>query len=1250
MSSIDGLISKVKESNMKAIALTDHGTMYGIREFHNKISDYNKKNKENPIMPILGVETYVAQRSYKINNKSSERIEAVDKSGWHLILLAKNKKGYYNLCKLMSEAYINGYYGKPRIDKELLEKFHDGIIVSSACLGGEIPQKLLGNDSRKFDEDDDVEMGNEDNIVISKENYDHAEEAINWFKNVFHDDFYLEIQRHKTDKEGGNTNVYKIQQIVNRAILELAKKTNTKIIATNDVHFVEENHAEAHDRLICLSTNRDYDDPKRMHYTKQEWLKTPEEMYQIFSDIPEVLQNTMEIVDKIEYYELREDPMMPEFDIPEDFATLDDYRKKYSEEDLRKEFITHEGEQRYDKIAKTYEKALRIKLESDYLTKLAYDGAKLRYGDPIPDSIVKRLDEELNIMKTMGFPGYFLIVQDFIKQARKMGVLVGPGRGSAAGSVVSYCLTITNIDPIPYNLLFERFLNPDRITLPDIDIDFDDAGRGRVLQWVTEKYGKDRVAHIVTYGTMGAKSSIKDVARVHKLSLSESDRLSKLVPSRINEVDERGKAVSVNLKNCFKYLPEFKEELNSNRPEIVSTLSFAEMLEGTVRQVGVHACGVIIGAQDLSNCVPLSFAKDKDTNEDILVTQYEGKEVEGVGLIKMDFLGLKTLSIISSVLKNIKKYRNIDIDIDNIPIDDIKTYELYGAGNTVGTFQFESDGMRKYLKDLQPTKFEDLIAMNALYRPGPIDKIPDFIERKHGRQAISYPFLVMENYLKDTYGITIYQEQVMLLSRELAGFTRGKSDELRKVMGKKDASKLPPLHEAFIKGAVERGYDEKKLEKIWEDWAKFAEYAFNKSHATCYSWVAYQTAYLKANYPTEFMAALLTHNLNDIKELTKFIAECKRMEITVHGPNVNESFLEFTVKDDNCILFGMAGIKNLGTKAVEAIIEEREKNGKYKDVFDLVSRVESKAVNKKAIETLAYAGAFDCFDNLKRYQYFTQKKSSNFNNENSEAGENTVNFIDDIIAFGNAKKNASAPSLFENDENAELQIPKPYDFLPFGEDELLHKEKEVVGLYLSGHPLDIAKIFFDSLKPDTKISELPQREDSCARNFSMIVYVTDIVKKTTKSGMAISLITVSDYEDEFEFSLFGKDYDNFFYFFNPRAILYIKASYNKGKSKGEERIFFNLNSVIPVIEGNFKQLNLRCDLSLINQEFLKDFEEIQQDHKNSPRANTKVRINVYDKDNNEVIDIISHYNFALTEKFIKFVMKYFPEGNYSIEV
>ena len=874
--SIPKLVEKAIGNGMRGMAITDHGDMYGIKEYFNycnkknggvkktigelqkKIDSYdpsasNEKSleelqqeleeaKKKLFIPIFGCEMYVARR--RLTDKDGKR----DSSGYHLIVLAKNLKGYHNLIKLVSKAWTDGFYNRPRTDRVELEKYHEGLIVCSACIAGEVPHHIIAG------------------------NFSAAEEAIQWYKRVFGDDYYLELQRHKATVERANHETYKLQQIANEKLLEYSKKYGIKVVCTNDVHFVDEDNAEAHDRLICLSTAKDLDDPTRMLYSKQEWFKTKEEMNELFNDIPEALSNTIEVLNKIEMYSIDHEPIMPNFAIPEEFGTEELYRQKYTEKDLFDEFTRDEnGNVVMDEAAANakikklggYNKLYRIKMEADYLGKLTMDGAKKIYGEDLSDEIKERIKFELHIMKTMGFPGYFLIVQDFIRAAREeLDVSVGPGRGSAAGSVVAYCLGITQIDPIKYDLLFERFLNPDRISLPDIDVDFDDDGRGKVLDWVTQKYGYNKVAHIITYGSMAAKSAIKDVARVQKLPLSESDRLCKLIPDRIPDK-------KINLANAIDFVPELKQAEVSNNPIIRDTIKYARMLEGNVRNIGVHACGTIICRDDITDWVPVSTVDDKASGGRLVVTQYEGSVIEDTGLIKMDFLGLKTLSIIKEAVENIKHSKGITIKVENIDINDPATYQLYCEGRTVGTFQFESVGMRQYLRELQPSTFEDLIAMNALYRPGPMDYIPDFIDRKHGRKPIAYDIPIMEKYLKDTYGITVYQEQVMLLSRLLANFTRGESDTLRKAMGKKLRDKLDHLKPKFIDGGMKNGYPKETLEKIWADWEKFASYAFNKSHATCYSWVAYQTAYLKANYPSEYMAATMSRNISNITEITK---------------------------------------------------------------------------------------------------------------------------------------------------------------------------------------------------------------------------------------------------------------------------------------------------------------------------------------------------------------------------------------------
>jgi len=1126
MSSISGLVDKAAKSGMNAVALTDHGNMFGVKEFFNyakkkndkvnsQIKAIQKKLKAEEITdeernqllnelagekgklfkPIIGCEAYVAKRG--LSSKAAQE----DRSGYHLILLAKNKKGYQNLCKLVSTSWIEGMYYRPRIDHEILEKYSEGLIVSSACLGGEIHKKVEKGDMKS------------------------AEESILWYKRVFGDDFYIELQRHKTDKPNADYSTFEKQTNQNKQLIELARKTNTKIVATNDVHFVEEEHGEAHERLICLSTGKDLDDPSRMRYTKQEWLKTPTEMTLVFADLPEALDNTLEIAEKIEFYDIDSNAMMPVFPIPADFGTEEQYREKFTQEMLREEV----GD-RFDLLG-GYEKVVRVKLEADYLTKLSYEGAAKRYGENLSDETKERIDFELKTMKEMGFPGYFLIVQDFINAARKMSVSVGPGRGSAAGSVVAYCLRITDIDPLKYDLLFERFLNPDRISMPDIDIDFDDDGRGQVLRWVTDKYGKERVAHIITYGTMATKSSIKDVARVQRLPLSEADRLTKLIPDKFPEGSD-GKAPKVTIANCLKYVSELQSARNSSDLNLANTLRYAEMLEGTVRQTGVHACGVIIGADDLTNLVPLSTAMDKETNEEMLVTQYEGSVIEEIGLIKMDFLGLKTLSIIKEALSNIKKSKGIDLDIDAIPIDDEKTYQLFSKGLTVGTFQFESAGMQKHLINLQPTQFEDLIAMNALYRPGPMQYIPQFVNRKHGREKIEYAFPEMEKRLQDTYGITVYQEQVMLLSRDLAGFTRGESDELRKAMGKKLIDKMEKLKVKFMNGCQKNGFGPvEKLEQIWSDWAEFAKYAFNKSHATCYSWIAYQTAYLKAHYPAEFMAANLTRNKDDITEVGKFMDECKNLGMSVMGPDVNESDLTFTVNSEGNIRFGLGGVKGVGEGAVEAIVNERKANGKFNNMFDFIERVNLTACNKRAMESLALSGAFDCFPDIRREQLFI---------ENSK-GEQV---LETILRYGNKFQTDMAMtknSLFGGLDSVEIAKPEvPYspEWSPL---ERLNKERDLIGMYLSAHPLDEFEFEINHICNATTV-DLKDLNSIQGKALKIGGMVTNFRHGTSKAGNPYGIFTLEDYAGAFEFALFGKNYVEFGKYMIKDLYLYINAT------------------------------------------------------------------------------------------------------------
>ncbi|MDD4489797.1 MAG: DNA polymerase III subunit alpha [Paludibacter sp.] len=1246
MSSIPGLVERAAASGMNAIALTDHGNMFGIKEFYNYVKKKNSKvhseiaqlkkelkndelaeekrltlstqliDAENKLFkPILGCEAYVARRSRF--SKDKDNVE--DRSGYHLVLLAKNKKGYQNLCKLISLGWMEGFYYRPRIDHEILEKYSEGIIASSACLGGEIHKK------------------------VEKGDLGEAEKSILWYKKVFGDDFYIELQLHQTDKPNADTTVYEKQKRQNVDLINLARKTNTKIVATNDVHFIEEDHGDGHERLICLSTGKDLDDPTRMRYTKQEYLKTPEQMWEIFVEIPEALENSVEIANKVEFYDIDSPPMMPVFPIPEEFATENAYRQQYKEQMLREEF--GDG---FDRLG-GYEKVIRVKLEADYLRKLTMEGALKRYGENLNEEISERIDFELNVMKTMGFPGYFLIVQNFINAARGMGVAVGPGRGSAAGSVVAYCLRITDIDPLKYDLLFERFLNPDRISMPDIDIDFDDDGRGQVLRWVKEKYGKERVAHIITYGTMATKSSIKDVARVQKLPLAEAERLTKLIPDKLPD-DVSGKAMKVNISNCVKFVPELQIARNSQDQNMSDTLKYAEMLEGTVRQTGVHACGVIIGADDLKNIIPLSTAVDKETNEEMLVTQYEGSVIEEVGLIKMDFLGLKTLSIIKEALSNIKKTHGIDIDIDAIPIDDKKTYELFSKGLTVGTFQFESHGMQKYLKELQPTQFEDLIAMNALYRPGPMQYIPQFVNRKHGREKIEYHFPEMEHRLKDTYGITVYQEQVMLLSRDLAGFTRGQSDELRKAMGKKLIDKMAALKVKFMEGCKKNGFGpDEKLEQIWSDWSEFAKYAFNKSHATCYSWIAYQTAYLKAHYPAEFMAANLTRNKDDIGEVGKFMDECRNLGMNVLGPDVNESDLTFTVNKDGNIRFGLGGIKGVGEGAVESIVEERNKNGKFKGIFDFIERVNLTSCNRKTIESLVLAGAFDGFSDTKREQFFVENNKGEL-------------VIDSIIRYGNKYQSDQAMSqnsLFGDLESVEIvkpEIPYAHDWSPL---EKLNKEREYIGMYLSAHPLDDYE-FEINYVCNTKASELKDLMPLMGKQLRIGGMVTAIRHGTSKAGNPYGVFTLEDYDGAFEFVLFGNNYIEFKNYMIKDLYLLIHATVQKKNSDYNYRNQSDPNTpVVPELKiqkievlNDVKDklvdtLTITIPLDQLDDEFAEDMSDMVLQHKGS----VNIYFNVVDLLTQQRVRLFARQcRIKINKDFYKLLKKYKDDGKIDFQV
>lgn len=1244
--SIPRLVDKAIANGMRGIAVTDHGDMFGIKEFFNYVNKKNgdtngeikslkkrigalesgKEAVDNPeaeiascreqleaakkklFKPIFGCEMYVAR------NRLEDKNGKPDQSGYHLVVLAKNAQGYHNLIKLVSKAWTKGFYMRPRTDRVELEKYHEGLIVCSACIGGEVPRRILAGQ------------------------YAEAEEAIQWYKNLFGDNYYLELQRHKANVPRANHETYKLQQQVNEKLIEYSKKYNIKLVCTNDVHFVDEENAEAHDRLICLSTGKDLDDPNRMLYTKQEWMKTREEMNEIFADVPEALSNTCDICDQVEFYSIDHAPIMPTFAIPEDFGTEAEYRERLTEKDLFDEFTQDEngnvvmdedaGKAKIERLG-GYDKLYRIKLEADYLAKLAYDGAKVRYGKELTDEVKERIKFELHIMKTMGFPGYFLIVQDFISAARnQLDVSVGPGRGSAAGSAVAYCLGITQIDPIKYDLLFERFLNPDRISLPDIDVDFDDDGRGRVLNWVTEKYGQEKVAHIITYGTMATKLAIKDVARVQKLPLSESDRLCKLIPDKIPDK-------KMNLPNAIAYVPELQAAEVSPDPILRDTIKYAKMLEGNVRNTGVHACGTIICRDDITDWVPVSTADDKETGEKMLVTQYEGSVIEDTGLIKMDFLGLKTLSIIKESIENIRDSKGIVLDIDKIPIDDPITYQLYSEGRTIGTFQFESGGMQKYLRELQPTTFEDIIAMNALYRPGPMDYIPSFIARKNGREEIKYDIPCMEKYLKDTYGITVYQEQVMLLSRQLANFTRGESDALRKAMGKKKKAIVDAMKPKFIEGGKKNGHDPKVLEKIWADWEKFASYAFNKSHATCYSWVAYQTAYLKANYASEYMAATMSRNISNITEITKLMDECKATGISVLGPDVNESNLKFSVNRHGDIRFGLGAIKGVGEAAVQSILTERKKNGLFKDIFDFVQRVNLSACNRKNIENLALAGGFDSFPGIKREDFFAK-------NAKDES------FSDVLVKYGNkyqADMNAAANSLFGGEHAVEIATPEIISAPEWGNLERLNKERDLVGIYLSAHPLDEYIPILEKMC-NAKMTDLVDLTPLQNHDLILGGIVTAVKEGMTKKGSPYGRVKMEDFSGAAEFVFFGDDWVGKKNYFAEGMFLYLIGKCQPRKWQPDEwEVKINgVKLLSDVKDDDIQKITVSVPLSFITNEFVLEFSELIR---NNP-GKVDLSFVICDDDGQNRVSMQSRTMKVSLKKDIVIYIKNRPQLDYKI--
>ena len=1159
--SIKELIKTTSKHNMPAVALTDHANMMGSFRFVNEVNRYNEQividnselsedesdQKKSPIKPILGCEFFVCEDHL---NKSYKDY------GYQIVLLAKNKNGYQNLAKLSSIAYTKGFYYVPRIDKNLILEYKKDIIVLSGNLYGEIPSKILNIGEKQ------------------------AEESLVWWKNNFGSDFYLEIMNHNQEDE----------KVVNEVIKKFSKNHEVKLIATNNNYYSEKQDANAHDILLCVKDGEKQSTPigrgRGFRYglpNHEYYYKSSDEMKSLFADCSESITNIQEIIDKTEAYTLARDVLLPKFEIPsefEDFNDLDDLGKRG---------------------------------ENNYLRHLTYEGAKKRYSK-LTEQLIERLDFELATIEKTGYPGYFLIVEDFIREARNMDVSVGPGRGSAAGSVVAYCLWITNIDPIKYDLLFERFLNPDRVSMPDIDIDFDDEGRGKVMDYVIDKYGDTQVAQIITYGTMAAKSAIRDTARVLDLPLNDADRLAKLVPnmSKLKTIFETD---ANKLRGEFR--PEDLDKVNqllniSGGDDLeAQTITQARILEGSVRNVGTHACGVIITPDDITNFVPVATAKDSN----LYVTQFDNSVVEQAGLLKMDFLGLKTLSLIKSTVKIVKAKHSVTLDPDNFPLDDEKTFELFQKGETVGVFQYESAGMQKHLKELKPTVFDDLIAMNALYRPGPMEYIPSFINRKHGDEKIDYDLPEMEEYLKETYGITVYQEQVMLLSQKLADFTKGEADVLRKAMGKKQKSVLDKMKPKFLNQASSKGLNIDKLEKIWKDWEAFASYAFNKSHSTCYAWIAYQTAYLKANYPAEYMAAVLSNNMNDIKSVTFFMEECKRMKLNVLGPDVNESYYKFSVNQKNEIRFGMGAVKGVGANAVATIVTNRKEDGNYNSIFDLAKRIDLRAANKKAFDNLAASGAFDCFSNVHRSQYF---------NDDGDG----ITFLEKTIRHASKYQeniNSAQVSLFENSSEiqfAEPIIPSCNEWDPL---EKLAREKEVVGIYISGHPLDDFKIEMNTFC-NSNVTAFKNMENYINKELAFGGILTEVEHRISRQGKGWASFTIEDYLDSYEFRIFGEDYLKFKHFLIINNFLFIKSLIKEGwqnretGKKSDPRIQFNSFKLLhDVLDSFAKKLSIQLNLNEIDNHKLERLNNIIDSFKGDHRLNFVV----YDTDEKIKLDMLS---------------------------
>jgi DNA polymerase-3 subunit alpha len=1150
--SIKKLVASAAKYNMPAVALTDHGNMMGAFHFVKEVTNHNKsvvaKNKEvlakgeqpiaKEIKPILGCEFFVCDNHLDKSRKDN---------GYQIVLLAKNKKGYHNLAKLSSIAFTDGFYYVPRIDRKLIQQFKDDLIVLTGNLYGEIASKVL-------------------NIGENQ-----AEEALIWWKEQFKEDVYVEIMRHNQEDE----------KRINPTLVKLADKHQVKIIASNNTYYAEQADANAHDILLCVKDGEKQTTPigrgRGYRYgmpNKEYYFKSSSEMKRLFKDLPRAISNIQEVVDKIEDYQLSREVLLPKFGIPEEFENEED-----------KLDAGKRG-------------------ENAYLRHLTFQGAEKRYGELTP-GIKERIDFELGVIEKTGYPGYFLIVEDFIREARNMDVSVGPGRGSAAGSVVAYCLWITNIDPLKYDLLFERFLNPDRISMPDIDIDFDDEGRGRVMDYVINKYGSNQVAQIITYGTMAAKSSIRDTARVLDLPLFDADRIAKLIPnmSKLNKIFALSEK-ELSSKFRAEDLEKVNQLLNISEGDGLEseTVNLAKTLEGSLRNTGIHACGVIITPDDITNFVPVATAKDSD----LYVTQFDNSVVEEAGLLKMDFLGLKTLTLIKDTVKIVKAKHGIKLDPDNFPLDDEKTYELFQKGETVGVFQYESPGMQKHLKDLKPTVFDDLIAMNALYRPGPMEYIPSFVKRKHGEETIDYDLPAMEEYLKETYGITVYQEQVMLLSQKLADFTKGEADVLRKAMGKKQIAVLDKMKPKFIDQAGAKGHDKDKLEKIWKDWEAFASYAFNKSHSTCYAWIAYQTAYLKAHYPAEYMAAVLSNNMNDIKQVTFFMEECKRMKLKVLGPDVNESYYKFSVNKENAIRFGMGAVKGVGHGAVKTIVQHRKDNGHYKSIFDLTKRIDLRAANKKAFENLALAGGFDCFKDTHRAQYFHNEGDG-------------ITFLEKAIRYGSKhqeNENSAQVSLFGEASDVQIAEPQVPPCESWGTMEKLAREKEVVGIYISGHPLDDFRVEMNTFC-NASIAMFKDLESCINKELCFGGVVTNIEHRVSKNGKGWATFTIEDYTDSFDFRIFGEEYLKFRHFLLQNSFVFVRVYVRDGwinrdtQKKGEPRLQYNSFQLLhDVMDSYAKKLSIQLNIKDIESDKITNLHDLVRMHP----GNQALHFVVYDHD------------------------------------